>query len=122
MGDIRATKNGNLTVVCFIYILKCESKSLILRNKNLYNSRDTRRCLRYLAFYEKKSYFAFVGDTRIQELYEAFVQQIQVSNGAITENPESFHKSFIHTEDKLKLKVEYFRYPDVSFEMIKLFR
>ncbi|XP_044757718.1 N-acetylneuraminate 9-O-acetyltransferase [Coccinella septempunctata] len=89
---------------------------------HLYTKIDTRRCLRYLAFYEKKSYFAFVGDSRMQEVYEAFVQHIQVSDGSNTETPEAFHKSFIHTEDKLKLKVEFFRYPDVSVDMVKLFR
>ncbi|KAL3275434.1 hypothetical protein HHI36_020195 [Cryptolaemus montrouzieri] len=86
---------------------------------HLYSKIDARRCLRYLAFYEKNSYFAFIGDSRIRELYEDFVQQIQVNDAAFTEAPKA---ELVHKEDKLKVKVEYIWCPDVSTEMVQHFR
>ncbi|KAK9877974.1 hypothetical protein WA026_020189 [Henosepilachna vigintioctopunctata] len=89
---------------------------------HLYTKIDARRCLRYLAFYEKDSIFAFIGDSRIKMLYEDFVEQIQVSDDFFTENPNKPSKILFHTEKKLKVKVEYIWCPDVSNIMIKHLR
>ncbi|KAB7505758.1 hypothetical protein Anas_00579 [Armadillidium nasatum] len=40
-----------------------------------YSKIDTRRCMRYVAFLKESNTIAFVGDSRIRQLYHSFVDQ-----------------------------------------------
>lgn len=39
---------------------------------------DTRRCLRYLAFFDNKNNFVFIGDESVRLLYDRFVEQLRL--------------------------------------------
>lgn len=126
MGDTKGIKNGNLTAACYITIVKCNSVAIDNKMTVHINYceffRDTRRCLRYLAFYGTYTHFAFIGDFRIRELYYGFVGHLQQHKGLITQPPDFPKKNLSHTDNKLKIKVEYFRSDDISTEMFKKFR
>lgn len=38
--------------------------------------RDSRRCMQYVAFLKRDNHFLFIGDSRIRQLYLAFVKQV----------------------------------------------
>ncbi|KAK5640441.1 hypothetical protein RI129_011252 [Pyrocoelia pectoralis] len=83
-----------------------------------YSQIDTRTCLRYLAFYGKQSHFVFIGDSRIRQLYIAFVQHLQRDYKDST-NLES---NVTHTDHKLRLTIEFIWNPYLSTHMVKTFR
>ncbi|KAF5272738.1 hypothetical protein FQA39_LY07765 [Lamprigera yunnana] len=82
-----------------------------------YSQIDTRRCLKYLAFYSKQSHFVFIGDSRIHQLYAAFMEHLQLSHETLL-NLENL----THTDVKLRLKIEFIWSPYVSNKMVKTFR
>uniref|UniRef100_W8BGX7 CAS1 domain-containing protein 1 n=1 Tax=Ceratitis capitata TaxID=7213 RepID=W8BGX7_CERCA len=45
-----------------------------------YTQTDTRRCLRYLAFWGNRNYFVFVGDESIRALYQSFINHLHPSD------------------------------------------
>lgn len=76
---------------------------------------DTRRCFRYLAFWGKQNHFVFIGDTRLQMIYDAFVNHLQssiIDEKLEQKNNEKSNLEFI--DYKLKLRVEYIYADDVD--------
>lgn len=90
-------------------------------NKLQYFS-DTRRCLRYLAFYGIDTHFVFIGDSRIREQYLSFVRQLQLQDETATEPPERVDMNLSHNEPKLKVRVDYIWSSDISTNMVENFR
>ncbi|XP_030380898.1 N-acetylneuraminate 9-O-acetyltransferase [Scaptodrosophila lebanonensis] len=43
-----------------------------------YSLTDTRRCLRYLAFFGNKNNFVFIGDSSVRLLYQRFIEQLHL--------------------------------------------
>nr|CAI5835753.1 unnamed protein product [Callosobruchus analis] len=88
---------------------------------HLYSKIDTRRCLRYIAYYGSDSHFAFIGDSRIKEMYEGFVEHL-MQNDDFTYRPENSYTNLTHIDNKLKMKVEFIWDPLISWKMIHTFR
>lgn len=88
-----------------------------------YSETDTRRCLRYLAFWGNKNQFVFIGDTRIRGLYQAFVGHLQSTgySNASVKQIESKHMSLEYSDPKLKLNVRYIFADEISKSMIEEF-
>lgn len=83
---------------------------------------DTKRCLRYLAFWGTQSNFIFIGDSRIHEFYQGFINHLQPPEHG-TENPyKSIPNNLTFIDAKLKIRVQYLWYPTVNNKMIDLFR
>ncbi|KAK4872675.1 hypothetical protein RN001_014704 [Aquatica leii] len=82
-----------------------------------YSQVDTRRCLRYLAFYGKQSHFVFIGDSRIRQLYVALVEHLQLQHDDVAN-----FENLTHIDNKLRLKIEFIWSPYVSPTMVKTFR
>ncbi|KAF2905223.1 hypothetical protein ILUMI_00947 [Ignelater luminosus] len=87
-----------------------------------YSQIDTRRCLRYLAFYGTDTYFVFIGDSRIRELYLAFVEHLQYQDEINKKTQERIDKNLTHVDNKLKIKVEFVWSPYISRHMVETFR
>lgn len=87
-------------------------------------SSDTTKCLRYIAFYGTNTHFIFIGDTKIQDLYIAFVHHLKEDDEAIpvAPPPQELMRNLTHLDNKLKLKVEFYAAPTVSKDMIDKFR
>ncbi|VEN43652.1 unnamed protein product [Callosobruchus maculatus] len=88
---------------------------------HLYSKIDTRRCLRYIAYYGSDSNFAFIGDSRIKEMYEAFVEHL-MQDDDMTYRPENSYTNLTHIDNKLKMKVDFIWDPLISGKMIHTFR
>lgn len=86
-----------------------------------YSKIDTRRCLRYIAYYGKNTHFVFIGDSRIRSLYKGFVGHLQ-QDEITTEKPEDDSHDLIHIDKTLKLTVEFKWFPYLSTSMIEQFR
>lgn len=88
-----------------------------------YTETDTRRCLRYLAFWGTKNQFVFIGDTRIRVLYQAFVGHLQSTgySNASVKQIEAKHMSLEYSDPKLKLNVRYIFADEISKSMIQEF-
>lgn len=83
-----------------------------------YSLQDTRRCHRLNAFLGKENNFLFVGDSRLQNLYAAFVnhfQQPKSSDNESTNNLEFF-------DYKLRLRVNYVSAYDLKSILMQLER
>jgi hypothetical protein len=87
-----------------------------------YTKIDTRKCLRYLAFYGTKTHFIFVGDKRIQDLYMTFVNHLKQEEEVMLIPLQDVTKNLTHIDNKLKLKVEFFGISFVSKLMVDKFR
>ncbi|XP_022901456.1 N-acetylneuraminate (7)9-O-acetyltransferase [Onthophagus taurus] len=85
-----------------------------------YTKIDTRRCLRYLAYYGKDTHFVFIGDSRIKSLYDGLIDHIKQYD-ATTEAGEP-SKDATHIDDTLKIKVDYVWSKDVSKVMVDEFK
>ncbi|XP_073946759.1 N-acetylneuraminate (7)9-O-acetyltransferase [Choristoneura fumiferana] len=88
-----------------------------------YSKTDARRCLRYLAFWGKYNSFAFIGDSRIEQLYEYFIGVLK----ARTELDTTYtmdHRSpnYTYSDAKLRLSVRFVWSDDVSRTMVEQFR
>ncbi|XP_017777823.1 PREDICTED: CAS1 domain-containing protein 1 [Nicrophorus vespilloides] len=86
-----------------------------------YSTIDTRRCLRYIAFYGKESQFIFIGDSRIRDLYVGFVTHLQ-QGGDVTSPPNEAETNLIHVDNKLKIRVEFIWSPNISKKMVMEFK
>ncbi|XP_075532800.1 N-acetylneuraminate (7)9-O-acetyltransferase isoform X2 [Dermacentor variabilis] len=69
-----------------------------------YTNAESRMCLRYIAYWGGKNHIVFVGDSRIRQLYWAFVQQVQPSPVSA---PQQAHRDLRYEEKDLHLTVEF---------------
>ncbi|XP_067001977.1 N-acetylneuraminate 9-O-acetyltransferase [Anabrus simplex] len=85
-----------------------------------YTQTDTRRCMRYLAFWGQHNHFVFIGDSRIRQLYLAFLSHLDPSKeeASPTLLPEQQHSNLDFEDAKLRLKVKFRWSPYVSKHMI----
>ncbi|CAH0545848.1 unnamed protein product [Brassicogethes aeneus] len=87
-----------------------------------YSKADTRKCLRYIAYYGKESHFVFIGDSRIRELYISFVEHLKQDEDNLLYLTEKPMTNLTHIDNNLKIKVEFIWSPFISKEMIGCFR
>lgn len=81
-----------------------------------YTEMDTRRCFRYLAFWGNQNHFVFVGDTRLKDLYQSFVNYVKPTDEEETgrrqwpaqeENGTRLSVDLEYLDLKLRLRVNY---------------
>ncbi|KAG7295882.1 hypothetical protein JYU34_020966 [Plutella xylostella] len=89
-----------------------------------YSKTDARRCLRYLAFWGKYNSFAFIGDSRVQQLYEYFIDVLKTKYNLDKSYSMTEHHTPNHTyvDNKLKMSIQFVWSPDVSKTMVDQFR
>lgn len=63
-----------------------------------YTEQDTRRCNRLIAFLGKPNHFLFIGDARIKQLFESFVNHFQ------TKGPNESANDLEYVDSKLRLR------------------
>lgn len=75
---------------------------------------DTRRCFRYLAFWGNHNHFVFIGDTRLRDLYQTFVDYVRPKDEdqeeqqqAHQENGTRLNVDLEYKDYKLRLRVNY---------------
>ncbi|XP_043225146.1 N-acetylneuraminate 9-O-acetyltransferase-like [Amphibalanus amphitrite] len=80
-----------------------------------YSVRDSRRCMRYLEFLGQRNRIAFVGDSRVRQLYAAFVGQF----GETVPPPEGEdrHKDIAYEDAQLGLHVQFLWRPMADEKM-----
>ncbi|KAK9502450.1 hypothetical protein O3M35_011229 [Rhynocoris fuscipes] len=89
-----------------------------------YSQLDTRRCIRYLAFFGKHNRFVFIGDNRILEIYSAFVDHLMSAPPRNSDNQPSRLKPYTnHTFSDLQLRVavDFIWSPYISDVMVNSF-
>lgn len=77
-----------------------------------YSEQDTRRCNRLMAFMEKKNHFLFIGDARVKQLFDFFVNHFQPSEPPNLE----------YIDEKLKLRVSFISAVDLRTMLAHLER
>ncbi|XP_063363249.1 N-acetylneuraminate 9-O-acetyltransferase [Cydia amplana] len=88
-----------------------------------YSKIDARRCLRYLAFWGKYNSFAFIGDSRIAQLYEHFIGVLKTRLDPDPSYALEHHTpNNTYTDEKLRLSVRLVWSHDVSRTMVEQFR
>ncbi|CAH0584540.1 unnamed protein product [Chrysodeixis includens] len=89
-----------------------------------YSKTDARRCLRYLAFWGKYNSFAFIGDTRLEQLYEYFIGVVRTRLDMDTSYSTVDHRmpNYTYVDNKLRLSVTFIYSADVSKTMVDQFR
>ncbi|CAG2171865.1 unnamed protein product, partial [Oppiella nova] len=86
-----------------------------------YNKIDTRMCLRYIAYWGGKNNIVFLGDSRIRQLYYAFIKTCSPNENLInTDSPA--HHDLEYKERDLRLEVEFLWHPIVNDSMADVFR
>jgi len=85
--------------------------------------RDCSRCLKYLAFRGRHNQFLFIGDSRILDMYNAFIHTIEPKASLIQsskfhhfDSDQSFH------DNRLKLDVSFVWSPYVLDPMVKVLK
>ncbi|XP_056631791.1 N-acetylneuraminate 9-O-acetyltransferase [Diorhabda sublineata] len=86
-----------------------------------YTDSDTKRCLRYLAYIGLETHFVFIGDTRIGELYYAFVQHLNQKED-VSQKPQTLFMNYTHVDNRLKIKVDFIWSPFISRDIVDIFR
>ncbi|XP_072947251.1 N-acetylneuraminate (7)9-O-acetyltransferase [Epargyreus clarus] len=89
-----------------------------------YSKTDARRCLRYLAFWGNYNSFAFIGDARLEQLYEYFISVLKTRLDVDTSYSTIDHHraNYSYVDTKLKLSVSFVWSEDVSKTMVDQFR
>ncbi|CAB3222074.1 unnamed protein product [Arctia plantaginis] len=89
-----------------------------------YSKTDARRCLRYLAFWGKYNSFAFIGDSRLEQLYGYFIGVLKTRLDLDTSYSTVDHKmpNYTYVDNKLRLSVTFIYSDDVSKNMVEQFR
>ena len=77
-----------------------------------YTVRDSRRCMRYLDFLGQRNRLAFVGDSRVRQLYAAFVTQF--GETVPPAEGEARHKDLEYEDAQLGLHVQFLWRPMVD--------
>ncbi|XP_058060774.1 N-acetylneuraminate 9-O-acetyltransferase [Anopheles bellator] len=88
-----------------------------------YTETDTRKCLRYLAFWDNQNHFVLIGDERLRALSLEFIDYLRSSetenNSKQTSTKTTDNLQF--TDYKLRLRVEYIYANEVSKHLIDEF-
>lgn len=63
----------------------------------------------------------FIGDSRIQELYAAFIEHL-ILDEEISHKPLASNTNLSYTDNKLKIKVDFIWSPFISSFMVNNFR
>ncbi|KAI5637510.1 10 TM acyl transferase domain found in cas1p domain-containing protein [Phthorimaea operculella] len=89
-----------------------------------YSKTDARRCLRYLAFWGKYNSFAFIGDSRVEQLYEYFIGVLKTRLDLDSSYSTIDHHmpNYTYVDHKLRLSVSFVWSNDVSKTMVEQFR
>ncbi|KAJ2943540.1 hypothetical protein O0L34_g16649 [Tuta absoluta] len=89
-----------------------------------YSKTDARRCLRYLAFWGKYNNFAFIGDSRVEQLYEYFIGVLKTRLDMDSSYSTIDHHmpNYTYIDHKLRLSVSFVWSNDVSKTMVEQFR
>lgn len=89
-----------------------------------FNFRDCSRCLKYLAFRGRYNQFLFIGDSRIQDMYNAFIHTIEPRAQLVKNSKFSnFHDSNQSFPDsRLKLYVNFVWSPYILDSMVQVFK
>uniref|UniRef100_V5HYZ9 Putative conserved plasma membrane protein n=2 Tax=Ixodes ricinus TaxID=34613 RepID=V5HYZ9_IXORI len=83
-----------------------------------YSNAESRMCMRYIAYWGGKNHIVFMGDSRIRQLYRAFVHQVQPSSSLPEEDlKENIHHNLKFVDKDLKLTVEFLWNPMVDAAM-----
>ncbi|XP_054167954.1 N-acetylneuraminate 9-O-acetyltransferase-like [Oppia nitens] len=85
-----------------------------------YNKIDSRMCLRYIAYWGGKNHIVFLGDSRIRQLYYAFIKTC-VPNENLINTAYPAHHDLEYKERDLKLDVRFLWHPVVNESMTKVF-
>lgn len=78
--------------------------------------------MRYLAFWGRHNYFVFIGDSRIRNQYQSFLNHL---TGHIPQQPSlgnGYHENQTFHDTQLKLTVDFIWSPYVSEVMVNMFR
>ncbi|KAF9410910.1 hypothetical protein HW555_010152 [Spodoptera exigua] len=89
-----------------------------------YSKTDARRCFRYLAFWGKYNSFAFIGDSRLEQLYEYFISVVRTRLDLDSPYSTVEHRmpNYTYVDNKLRLSVTFVYSDDVSKTMVDQFR
>ncbi|XP_047517161.1 N-acetylneuraminate 9-O-acetyltransferase [Pieris napi] len=89
-----------------------------------YSKTDARRCLRYLAFWGKYNSFAFIGDSRLEQLYEHFISGLKTRLDIDTSYStiDQHTPNYTYVDNKLRLSVTFIWSDDISKTMVEKFR
>ncbi|CAN7990099.1 unnamed protein product, partial [Ixodes hexagonus] len=83
-----------------------------------YSNAESRMCMRYIAYWGGKNHIVFMGDSRIRQLYLAFVHQVQPSSSLPEDDlKENIHHDLKFVDKDLKLTVEFLWSPMVDTSM-----
>lgn len=75
-------------------------------------------CMRYIAYWGGKNHIVFLGDSRMRQLYLAFVHQVQPSSSLLEEDrKDTAHHDLKFVDKDLKLTVEFLWRPVVDASM-----
>ncbi|XP_050421478.1 N-acetylneuraminate 9-O-acetyltransferase isoform X2 [Adelges cooleyi] len=91
-----------------------------------YSELDCSRCLKYLAFRGHHNQFVFIGDSRILDMYNAFIHNIE-PKAQLVQSSKFAHPLAIDTDHKfhdnrLKLDVSFIWSPYIMDSMVKKFK
>uniref|UniRef100_T1KKL8 Cas1p 10 TM acyl transferase domain-containing protein n=1 Tax=Tetranychus urticae TaxID=32264 RepID=T1KKL8_TETUR len=81
-----------------------------------YSKMDSRRCLRYIAYWGGRNYIVFIGDSRIRQLYFAFINLINANLETPVIDTVVHHDLKVEEKD-LNLKVEFLWRPVINESM-----
>ncbi|XP_014250867.1 N-acetylneuraminate 9-O-acetyltransferase [Cimex lectularius] len=90
-----------------------------------YSQLDTRRCIRYLAFFGRHNHFIFIGDNRVLEIYKAFLNHLIGWEGGRTKQEENKPQAFRNhsvSDSQLRVTVDFIWSPYVSDVMVNSFK
>lgn len=85
---------------------------------HLYTAIDTRRCLRYIAYYGLQTHFVFIGDERIRQLYLGLAKHL-AQHEESTKYP--IDQNLSHVDNNLNFKLDFYWSPVVSKDMMDIF-
>ncbi|XP_005182016.2 N-acetylneuraminate 9-O-acetyltransferase [Musca domestica] len=84
-----------------------------------YSQTDTRRCLRYLAFWGYKNHFIFIGDYSVHEVYKEFINHLHPTDDANDSQLQQTPADTEFDDSKLKMRVTYIYANEVSEALLE---
>ncbi|XP_027196338.1 N-acetylneuraminate (7)9-O-acetyltransferase [Dermatophagoides pteronyssinus] len=83
-----------------------------------YTKIDTRMCLKYIAYWGGRNHIVFMGDARIHQLYEQFVQSIDVNPPPTSTTIDHHYEDSQYQDKDLDLNIRFLWRPVVNRSMI----